>query len=116
MRCFSLKLSTLTAASLLLGTLPALSQGSGAPMAPQPRIAPAPQAPVVAPRVPVMTPAPVVPPAGVPLNVTREGTAVPGGKAEMCCIEIIHHDGVVGDPAVLPEGSDIKGSISSKRK
>lgn len=117
MRFISLKLSTLAAASLLLGTLPALSQGStGAPMAPQPRIAPAPQAPVAAPRAPVITPAPAVPPSGVPLNTTRQGAPVPGDKAETCCGTIIIHDGVAGDPAVLHEKSAIKGSIIYERK
>lgn len=58
------KLLTLLAASIALGAPSALSQSAmtpgGGAMAPQQRVAPAPQAPLVAPRAPLVTPGPSV--------------------------------------------------------
>jgi len=67
-------LSTLMTAGIVLAVTPALSQGAmgsgGGAMAPQPRVAPAPQAPAVTPQAPVVTPQmpPQVPMAAPSIN------------------------------------------------
>ena len=61
----AVKISTMVAAGIVLVATPALSQGAmgpgGAPIAPQPRIAPAPAAPVAAPQIPMVAPSPITP-------------------------------------------------------
>jgi len=80
-------LTTLMTAGIVLAATPALSQGAmglgGGAMTPQPRVAPAPQAPTVTPQAPVVTPrvAPQMP-VGAPIPSTAQpGPTNQPGKA-----------------------------------
>lgn len=66
----AVKMSALLAVGIALVAMPAWSQGAmtpgGGAMTPQPRVAPAPQAPVVAPQMPMAAPTPSSPAAPAP--------------------------------------------------
>lgn len=61
----AVRLSTMVAAGIFVVATPVLSQGAmgagAAPMAPQPRVVPAPSAPVAAPQTPMVAPNPTTP-------------------------------------------------------
>ena len=114
--------ATLLAIGMTLAATPALSQGAmgpggaGAPMAPQPRVAPAaPQAPVIAPQVPVIAPQlPTVMPGAAPAPTGTTAGGTPGAAGikdrppvehqEVSTTRLGGSQGGAGGPVLAPAG------------
>ncbi|MDI1287495.1 MAG: hypothetical protein PSV46_24130 [Reyranella sp.] len=116
----AVKVSTLLAVGIALASPPALSQGAmgsgGVPMAPQPRVAPAPQAPaalqapVVAPQMPLVMPPPSVTQSGTTSQPQKTLRVINNSETEPATVEAQFSKTAKGTAGAGPSQSVNSGS------